>query len=151
MSSRFPDYSVLGGYAPNSTVLAALSVFRIDAFGQTRYCWWMNRPVTIAEGGYVWMALITAVYESMVVGSTKAGVEISHPRLRVAYRISYSCQRACGDTMLFSQVPPRDDTAYVALFYGLTAPLALQGKFITPPFARAAMPVASIYDQCNRS
>ena len=151
MSSRFPDYEVLGGYAPNSTVLAALSVFRINVFGQTRYCWWLNRAVTVTEASWLRTATISAVYESMVVGSTKAGVEISHPRLRAVPAGSIGCSRACNNRMVISQVDSAGVRAYVALQYSVTAPPALQLKYLTPPFAHAGLPVVLLVNQCALS
>jgi len=138
----------LGGYALNESVLACVGPLKEYVFGQTYFGFWMNRVPTVYEAGYLVVSFISAVGESMVIGSTKAGVELRHPQLRVTEEAAYSAGRNCDYRQLYTQRVGVNIPGWVALRWADWAPVRLAKLYITPPYPIAGLPISPYLGRC---
>lgn len=138
------------GKAGNEAVLTQVGALWVPVFGQVRYCAWFNRALTATEAANLQWCGLGAVGQSSVVGSTKAGIELSHPQLSLQVDRVRAVSRDCSNFMGFSQVvPPDTRELYCFRWNPSTAPVALRGRLVGPVLRLSATPQGTISNRCG--
>lgn len=151
MSESVPNYTVLGP-VPSTARLVVLGANKWPVLTSWRMQFWMNRTfLANGERNRLELVLCDGFVQDYVVGSTKAGTDLYHPRWRTSgvEVLRGLTVTDCSGLVAAAQITASSVRAFCFIRWNAAAPAELRGKWISPIYAFDAIRTVTQAGRCS--